>query len=68
MRLVSSLPPGRCGILHAVGVIMGKDRRTDLKTRKTLVLCFFLMEGWRRVEFEIGLGSGGGGAGGTVVV
>lgn len=69
MRLESSRPPGSEGILHAVGVMMGKDRRTDRKTRKTLVLSFFfLTEGWRRVEeFGRGLGSGGGGAGGTVV-
>lgn len=62
VRLESILPPGRDGILQAVGVMIGKDRKTDLKTRKTLPLLFFLMEGWTRDEGWPGSGGGSGAA------
>lgn len=55
-------PPGRVGNLH-VGVMMGKVRKTDRKTRNTLVLCLFLdAEGCMRVDDGVGGGGGDGGA------
>ena len=50
------LPPGRVGNLHA-GDMMGNDRKTDRKTRRTFGLFFFLVDGWRRDNG----GAGGGG-------
>ena len=47
-RVFSGNPPERTGILHAGDVMMGKLRKTERKTRKTLGLCFFLWDGWTR--------------------
>lgn len=66
-RNVSDRPDGRDGILHA-GVMIGKDRNTDRKTRKTLVLCFLRLDGGTREEEdeeEQDCGGGGGGGGGA---
>lgn len=66
VRSVSS-PDGSDGILHA-GVMIGKDRKTDRKTRKTLVLFFFRFDGGTREdedEDEEDCGGGGGGGGGA---
>lgn len=43
LLLSGNRPPGREGSLHA-GVIIGNDRKTLRKTRKTLVRFFFLEE------------------------
>lgn len=43
LLLSGNRPPGREGSLHA-GVIIGNDRKTLRKTRKTLVRFFFLVE------------------------
>lgn len=43
LLLSGKRPPGREGSLHA-GVIIGNDRKTLRKTRKTLVRFFFLVE------------------------
>ena len=41
--------------------MMGKERKTERKTRKTLMgLCFFLWQGWTRETCRRG---GGGGVG-----
>lgn len=49
-RVSGRRPPGREGSLQA-GVMMGKDRKTERKTRNTLTgLVFFLEMGWRRVK------------------
>lgn len=66
-RNVSDRPDGSDGILHA-GVMMGKDRNTDRKTRKTLVLFFLRLDGGTREEEdeeEEDCGGGGGGGGGA---
>lgn len=53
-------PLGREGRRQAVGVIMGKERKTVRKTRKTLPdLVFFLVEGCTRVRVFCGGGGGG---------
>lgn len=58
--LPSGNPVGKYGNLHA-GVIMGNERKTERKTRKTLMgLCFFLVEGWTRESCWRGGGGGGG--------
>lgn len=57
------IPEGMEGILQ-VGVIIGNDRKTERKTRRTLVLCFLLLVGWTREDWGLG---GGGGAGGVDV-
>ena len=61
------MPDGSDGILHAAGVMMGKDRNTDRNTRNTLVLFFFLFDGGTREEDEVkeGCGGSGGGCGGA---
>lgn len=50
---------GKFGNLHA-GVMMGRDRNTDRKTRMTFVLLLFFWEGCTR---EMGRRGGGGGGG-----
>lgn len=60
--LESILPMGSDGILQA-GVMMGKDRKTERNTRRTLLLLFLFWDGWRREEGWLG---SGGGSGGTV--
>lgn len=46
---MSDNPPGRLGNLHAVGVMIGKERKADRKTRRTFGLCFlFFWDGWTR--------------------
>ena len=47
---------------------MGNDRKTDRKTRKTLVLFFFLLDGGTRevdCNSDRACGGGGGGGGGA---
>lgn len=53
---LSGVPFGNDGNLHT-GVMIGKDRNTERKTRTTFVLCLLLWEGCTR---EIFWGSGGG--------
>lgn len=52
---------GKLGSLHA-GVMMGRDLKTDRKTRITFVLLLFFWEGWTREMEERGGGGGGGAA------
>lgn len=65
---------GSAGILHAVGVMIGNDRKTERKTRMTLVLLWdrFFADGWTRdTSCRGGAGGetgGGGGRGGRDVL
>lgn len=54
-------PCGREGNLHADGVMIGNVRKTDRKTRRTLVLFFFFFDD----EGSTRDNGGGGGGGGT---
>lgn len=59
LLLSGNRPPGREGSLHT-GVIMGNDRKTFRKTRKTLVRFFFLVELAGSTRDNCGIGGGGG--------
>jgi hypothetical protein len=59
------MPSGKEPILHA-GVMIGRERKTERNTLRTLALDLCLLwEGWTREEGWRG-GTGGGGGGGAV--